>query len=199
VRQVIGQELHGVSAPPPETEDRQILTRIAAGERLALSELYARHQQLLLRYLLQLTSDHQLAEEIMQDTLVAVWQSARTFGGRSSVRTWLLGIARRQAHNRLRQRRIPLADESELAALVAPDPDPQDAALARAAHEELALALSRLPIILGEVLALVFLHELSYQETAQVLGVPLGTVKSRLNHARRALRALLESRTELER
>jgi DNA-directed RNA polymerase specialized sigma24 family protein len=59
--------------------------------------------------LLQLTPDYGLAEELLQDTLVAVWKSARSFEGRSSVLTWLIGIARRQAHNTLRQRKIPLA------------------------------------------------------------------------------------------
>jgi RNA polymerase sigma-70 factor (ECF subfamily) len=187
----MGREIGWASAPSAGADD-QILRRVAAGDRQALSELYARHRQTLFRYLLQLTPDHHLAEEILQDTLVAVWQSARSFEGRSSAQTWLLGIARRQAHNTLRRRGVPLADPAELADLPASDPAPEDALLAGAARAELVAALRRLPPIHREVLVLVFVQELSYQEAAQVLGVPVGTVRSRLSHARRALRTLLD-------
>jgi RNA polymerase sigma factor (sigma-70 family) len=183
-------------AERPADEDAQTLRRIAGGDRQALTELYLRFRLPLFRYLLQLTPDHGLAEELLQDTLVAIWKSARSFEGRSSGRTWLFGIARRQAHNTLRQRGLPLADIAVLETLPACDPEPEDAALAAAERAELADALRDLPAIHREILVLVFLQELSYVETAQVLGVPIGTVKSRLNHAKRALRAQLEARTE---
>jgi DNA-directed RNA polymerase specialized sigma24 family protein len=68
-------------------EDTQLVKRIVAGDRQALSELYGRYQRSLFNYLLQLTPDYGLAEELLQDTLVAAWKSARTFEGRSSVQT----------------------------------------------------------------------------------------------------------------
>ncbi len=98
----------------PAVDDRQVVGRIAAGDRDALAELYQRYQRILFSYLQQLTPDYGLAEELLQDTLVAVWKSAHRFEGRSSVQTWLIGIARRQAHNTLRQRKLPLIDEAEL-------------------------------------------------------------------------------------
>lgn len=173
--------------------DGATIARIAAGDRQALAHLYMRHRQALFSYLLQLTPDYGLAEELLQDTLVAVWRGAHSFEGRSSVRTWLIGIARRQAHNTLRQRGLPLADLSELDETPAADLEPEDAALANAARDELSEAIRQLLPLHREVLALIFVQQLSYQETAQVLGVPMGTVKSRLNHAKRALRALLRS------
>lgn len=173
--------------------DKHTIARIAAGDRQALTQLYLRHRHALFSYLLQLTPDYGLAEELLQDTLVAVWRSAQSFEGRSSARTWLIGIARRQAHNVLRQRGLPLADLSELDETPATDPEPEDAVLASAAHDELGEAFTQLLPIHREVLSLIFVHQFSYQETAQVLGVPIGTVKSRLNHAKRALRALLRS------
>jgi RNA polymerase sigma-70 factor (ECF subfamily) len=176
--------------------DTLLLQRIATGDRQALADLYTRHQRALFRYLLQLTPDQALAEEILQDTLVAAWQGAATFGARSAVRTWLFGIARRQAHNRLRQRGLPLEDADVLLELPAPDPDPQDAVLAGAEREELAQALRQLTAPHREVLLLVLVDDLSYQDAAQVLGVPVGTVKSRLNHARSALRAQLAAQKE---
>lgn len=173
--------------------ERGMLDRIARGDRNALAELYARYQAPLFRYLVQITGDYGLAEEVLQDTLIAVWRSAASFEGRSTVQTWLIGIARRQAHNNLRRRALPLADESELEVVPAVDPDPADAALAKADREELAAAIKSLAPVHREVLALAFVNDLSYREMAGVLAIPEGTVKSRLSHAKRALRTLLEA------
>lgn len=183
----------------PVVDDAGLLKRIARGDRHALSELYARHQQALFAYLLQLTPDYGLAEELLQDTLVAVWKSARSFEGRSSVLTWLIGIARRQAHNTLRQRKIPLVDLTELECLPAPDLEPEASALAGVAREELAQAFRQLAPVYREVLLLTFVQELSYQETATALAIPVGTVKSRVSNARRALRALLDLKEDTKR
>jgi RNA polymerase sigma-70 factor (ECF subfamily) len=195
VDQVIGRETPWVSTKPVD-DDILVLRRVAGGDRQALVELYARFREPVFRHLLQLTPDRGLAEELLQDTLVAVWKSAGSFEGRSSVSTWLLGIARRQAHNTLRQRGLPTADDSVLAELPAPDSDPETIVLAGHAQEELLAAFDRLPPVHREVLVLVFVHQLSYQQVAEVLAVPVGTVKSRLSNARRALRALLDSGKE---
>jgi RNA polymerase sigma factor (sigma-70 family) len=171
--------------------DAALLRRIAAEDRRAVAELYARHQRPLFRYLWQLTSDHGLAEEILQDTIVAVWQGAPAFQGRSAVRTWLFAIARRQAHNVLRRRGLLLAGEDDLHTLEDSDPGPEEHALRLSDAEDVQRALARLPLIHREVLVLNFVNALRYDEIATVLGVPQGTVKSRLNHAKRGLRRLL--------
>jgi RNA polymerase sigma factor (sigma-70 family) len=183
----------------PVVDDRQLLKDIAGGDRQALSELYTRYQRPLFNYLLQLTPDYGLAEELLQDTLVAVWKSACNFEERSSVRTWLIGIARRQAHNTLRQRKLSLVDESELEGIAATEPEPEDFTLATVAHDELVAAFKQLAPVHREVLALIFVQELSYAEAATILAIPVGTVKSRLSNARRALRSLLDAREELKR
>jgi RNA polymerase sigma factor (sigma-70 family) len=171
--------------------DAALLERIAAEDRHAVAELYARHQRPLFRYLWQLTSDHGLAEEILQDTIVAVWQSAGAFEGRSAVRTWLFAIARRQAHNVLRRRGLPLATEDGLQALEDSDPGPEEHVLRQSDAEDVQRALARLPLIHREVIVLNFVNALRYDEIATVLGVPEGTVKSRLSNAKRGLRRLL--------
>ncbi len=176
------------------TDDRQLLKRIAGGDRQALTELYVRYQRLLFNYLLQLTPDYGLAEELFQDTLVAVWKSASSFGGRSSVQTWLIGVARRQAHNTLRQRKISLVNEAELEGLAAVGPEPEDFTLASTARDELVEAFKQLGPVHREVLVLILVQELSYEETAAALNVPVGTVKSRFSNAKRLLRALLVTR-----
>lgn len=180
-------------------DDAQLIRQIARGDRQALSELYARYQRALFAYLLQFTPDYGLAEELLQDTLVAVWKSARSFEGRSTVLTWLIGIARRQAHNTLRQRKIPLTDISELEHLPATELEPEERILASAARDELMQAFQQLAPVHREVLLLVFVQELSYQEAAAILEIPVGTVKSRLNNARRALRALLDAKGDTKR
>src|SRR5947208_9117937 len=115
---------------PDEDHGRALLARIAAGDRDALADLCARYQTAVFFYLVRLTGDRTLAEDVFQDTLVAVWKSAGTFEGRSSVQTWLVGIARRQAHNTTRRRVLPRADVAELERLPASDPQPEYAALA---------------------------------------------------------------------
>jgi RNA polymerase sigma-70 factor (ECF subfamily) len=175
--------------------DHTRLRRTARGDGRALEELYARHGAALFGYLLVLTPDRGLAEEVLQDTLVAAWKGAGSFAGRSSVKTWLFGIARRKVRDALRRRGLPLAaDDSLLEALPTGEPGPEDALLSGVRSAELAGCVARLGAVHRETLALVFFHELSYAEAAEVLMVPVGTVKSRLSNAKRALREMLEER-----
>lgn len=180
-------------------DDRRLLGRIASGDRDALPELYSRFGGTLFRYLLQLTNERGLAEEVLQDTLVGVWKSAGSFEGRSSVQTWLIGIARRQAHNSLRRRSLPRADVEELDDVASSGSDPEDAAIAQAERDEIAAAIRWLTPAHREVLTLTFVDGLSYGEIAAIAGVPEGTIKSRLSNAKRNLRVLLEAGKEVTR
>ncbi len=177
---------------PIADEEGTVLARMAAGDRDALVELYARHRRPLLAYLRSLVADPGLAEELLQDTLFAAWTGAAGYGGRASVRAWLLGIARRRAHDAVRRRTIRAVDAQALEPLPAPDPEPESLAIAGAEREALRAALGRLAPIHREVLVLNFVQELPYRDIAAVIDVPIGTVMSRLHHAKRALRAELE-------
>ncbi len=184
------------SAEIEEDPDLALLRRIATGDQRAIEELYGRHSRLLLGQLQFMVGQPALAEEILQDTMLAVWRGARTFRGGSRVRTWLLGIARRQARDRMRrQRPVPLAD-SELAQRPSPNPGPEAVAVERAEVRRMVAALSTLTFPHREVLGLVFGADLGLAEVARILEVPLGTVKSRLHAARAALsRAMNEKGT----
>jgi RNA polymerase sigma factor (sigma-70 family) len=103
------------------------------------------------------------------------------------VRTWLFGIARRQAHNRLRGHRPDLVPLDAVADRVDPSPGPAEWAVARAQSVAIAAAFDTLAGPHREVLALAFAGRLPHGEIAEILGVPIGTVKSRLHHARAAL------------
>jgi RNA polymerase sigma factor (sigma-70 family) len=175
--------------PDAEPDDAALLARVATGHGGALTQLYRRHAHTLFGYLLRLAGDRMTAEEILQDTLLAVWRSAGSFAGRSSVRTWLFGVARRQAHNRLRGLPAPTAVEPVDHRDVGPGPD--ELAIAAAGGTPVAAAIGRLPVHHREVVALAFVAGLPLAEVARVLGTPVGTVKSRLHHARAALAQLL--------
>ena len=197
MKYMLAQEIGQVTDRADDPQD-QLIARIARGDRQALAELYARYRLPLFQYLLHFTADSGLAEELLQDTLVAVWKNAGSFRGPGRPAAWLFGIARRRACKRLRRRELPRADVAALETLPAGDPEPEAALLAGVARDELVAAIGRLAPVHREVLLLIFVHEFAYQETADVLGVPLGTVKSRLSNAKRALRVLLRAGEEAE-
>ena len=160
--------------------DAQLLLRIADEDREAFRLLVGRHGDRIFRFALSLTRSPHLAEEVLQETMMAVWKGAKRFKGRSKVTTWLLGIAKNQAHNLLRReergRRLPEAADRV--------PDPSSEAEMSVQVER---AVDALPEAQREVLHLVFYENLTVRETAELLGVPEGTVKSRMHHARKRL------------
>ncbi len=175
------------------------MERIAVGDRTALEELYEQHRRPLLAYLHVLTADHGLAEEILQDSLFAAWNGADRFSGESSGRAWLYGIARRRARDAMRKRRFQFVDLATIEHVAAAEPEPDDIALINAGVDELAEAIDRLSLAHREALILTFVHRLIYRELADVAAVPIGTVKSRLSNAKRALRVVLNETEEARR
>lgn len=164
--------------------DGDLLAQIREGNSAAVDQLYRRHGPHLLALITRIVNDHQLAEEAVQDTFLAVWRGAR-FEGRSHVRTWLVGIALRQAGSKRRNRVFPtthnVPDVSSIEA------GPEDSAVSLAETARLFGALAELSQRQREVVLLTFVEQLTQSEIAQVLGIRLGTVKSRMHDARRAL------------
>jgi len=181
---------------PPDVADDALLRRVARHDGAAFEELYRRHRDKLVAASFRVVGDWNTAEEIVQEALVTVWKRAAAFEGRSTVRTWLHAIVRNQSlSHRRRAARFKAGDAAELVAVPAPDTGPEDAALAAAEQTELSAALEHLPPAHREVLTLMFVAELSHAEIGAVLGVPVGTVKSRLHAAKRGLAARLRART----
>jgi RNA polymerase sigma-70 factor, ECF subfamily len=183
---------------PEAAADEELVARVAGGDAAALAALYQRYDGRLFSFLLRYASDRMVAEEILQDTLLAVWLSAGRYAGRSGVRTWLFGIARRQAHNRLRVQAPVQVPLDRLAGWADPAPGPAEWAIAGAQDTAVAAAFAGLAPHHREVLALAFAARVPHREIAEVLGVPLGTVKSRLHHARAALARALADRGYVE-
>ena len=174
-----------------DASDRALLARVAAGEQRALEELYARHAHALLAYAEGLLGDRGRAEEALQDTFLAVWRGAAGFEGRSAVRTWLFGICRRQALSRLGRTEPQALEVPE--DLAAATPGPEAITIARAEMAAVAAAFRQLPQPHRDVLHLAFAAGLPHRDIAEVLGIPEGTVKSRLFHARAAVSKALRS------
>lgn len=170
-----------------EATDADLVRLVAAGDRAALAALYERHGQAVLAQVVLAVGDRSLAEEVLQDTMLSVWRGAASFRGDSKVRSWLIAIARRQARDRLRRRRVPTVTDEVLSSWPATEPGPEDLTLERAEAAVVAQAVAALGARYREVLGLVYGASLTLAETAQVLGVPVGTVKSRLAGARAAL------------
>jgi RNA polymerase sigma-70 factor, ECF subfamily len=176
-----------VAAGPGGHDDAELLRRVADGDRAALVALYQRHAAMVLAQIGLVVADRGLSEEILQDTMLAVWRGAASFRGQSQVRSWIIAIARRQARDRLRRQRVSVVSDAILAQRPAEEPGPEEIALGRADAEAVAEAVRALGRDHREVLGLVFAAGLTLSEAAYVLEVPLGTVKSRLAAARAAL------------
>ena len=177
-------------------DDRAALTRIAAGDRAALKELYFEYHKRLLRFALRLTHDAGLAEEIVNDTMITVWQHAGDFRDESRVSTWIMGIVYRRSLKAFgaKQRQLPTAS----AAAVDPDAANQVASLEALAHDAevrdwVEAALKQLTPEHRLVVELAYFVGLSCEEIATVTACPTGTVKTRLHYARLRMRAYLVS------
>jgi RNA polymerase sigma factor (sigma-70 family) len=178
-------------APDREDDDARLIRLIAAGDEDALTDLYRRHGQVVLSQILFVVEERALGEEILQDTMLAVWRQAGAFRGESRVRSWMIAIARRQARDRLRRKRLQVVDDTALVNRPSPGAGPELAALERADVVDVAAAIGTLGRRHREILGLVFASELTLAEIAEILQIPVGTVKSRLAAARTALSGAL--------
>lgn len=178
----------------PACDDAELLRRIGKGDEDAMAAFYREHSKVVLAQVLLVTGERALAEEIVQDTMLAVWRGAASFRGESSVRSWVIAIARRQTRDRLRVRRLRVVDDAFLAAQPGSDPGPEVMALDRAELAEVKGAIQGLAAAHRELLGLVFGTGLSLPEVAGVLEIPVGTVKSRLSAARTALNRILHEK-----
>ncbi|HLU34598.1 MAG TPA: sigma-70 family RNA polymerase sigma factor [Thermomicrobiales bacterium] len=176
-------------------DDETLVARIAHEDEEALAVLYERHQASLVAYLALFTRDRGVIDEAIQDAMLGIWKGASRFSGRSTARSWMFAIARRRLLDLLRRKRLPASTDDALMNHPDPGPTPERVAMENAAEAEMLAAIRRLSRVHQEVLILTFAHDLSYEELASVLDVPLGTIKSRLSNARKALRQQLGTKT----
>jgi len=141
-------------------------------------------------YLTSLLNSVEAAEEILNDVLLAIWRQASLYQERAKPLTWIFAIARNKAFDRLKRRPLVILEEGEdLEALLEPEQDHEN----RFANRELVRrALSGLSDEHREVIELVFYAGFSYAEIAEIVHIPINTVKTRMHHAKRNLREALK-------
>ena len=169
--------------------DPDVLRRLAEGETGALGELYDRHQEPVRRFLSRATADAEDVDDLVHATFLAAARSAGRYDGRPSSRAWLIGIAAQLLRRRRRAFARLLAVLSSLRGARATHADPRPMLHARSDVERALATISepkRVTFLMAEV------EELSCAEIAAVLGIPIGTVWTRLHAARRELRQALE-------
>lgn len=161
----------------------------AEGASAAFGTLVMRYRNLVISVAYRVCGDPALAEDVAQDAFVRVWSRLSEFRPDGNFKAWLARITTNLAIDAVRRRR-PQVDIEDLA-LEAPEQGPEGAAVSRERVSVVQAALMRLPVDSRTILVLREYQSLSYQEIADVLDVPLGTVKSRLSDARRRLKAEL--------
>jgi RNA polymerase sigma-70 factor, ECF subfamily len=180
----------GAASEP--SSDEVLVKRIARGDKLAMQALFARHRTSIYRWLLRFVSDTMLAEDLLSEVFLDVWRQADRFEGRSSVSTWLMSMARFKALSARRRRVDAELDEKIEATVADPADDPEAALLKKDRGELLRQALTRLSPEHREIIELVYHHDQSVDECAEILGIPPATVKTRMFYARRKLAEFVE-------
>jgi len=176
------------STPSDPRDDAALVVAVADGDRAAFEVLYQRHLPWLLVRLGRRCSLPDLVDEVVQDTFVAVWRSARRWDGRGEVAAWIWGIGIRRLVDALRQRPRPT---TELVEFDGHETSAEDHVLLGVQYGDVGAALASLSPELRAVVQATVLDGLTTREAARLLGIPPGTVKTRMMRARAQLRERL--------
>ena len=178
--------------PVQETSDQELISSIADGDRRAMQMLYARHNVRVYRFILRLTGNQSLAEDLVSEVFLDVWRQADGFESKSQVSTWLLAIARYKALSALRRRTDEPLDDHMAATIEDTADDPETVVGTIDRNIIVQKCLTQLSAAHREVIDLVYYHEKSVDEVAQIVGVPPATVKTRMFYARNKMADLLK-------
>jgi RNA polymerase sigma-70 factor (ECF subfamily) len=170
-----------------------LIRAIAYGDRHAMAQLYARHSVRVHHFVLRIIGDPTIAEDIVSEVFIEVWRHANRFKEKARVSTWLLAIARNKSLSIARQRRIEPLDEQLSAVIEDPADDPETVVDKIDQRAIIRKCLLELPTAQREVIDLVYYHQKSIEEVAQIVGVPESTVKTRMFYARRRMGEILKA------
>jgi RNA polymerase sigma-70 factor (ECF subfamily) len=173
------------------TSDEVLIERIAAGDKLAIQVLFARHHVRVYRFVLRIVKSQTIAEDLISEVFHDVWRQADRFNGESAVSTWLLAIARFKAFTALRRRTEDQLDEAQAAGIEDQSDGPETTLHKKVNGEILQRLLTELSPEHRTIIDLVYYHEKSVHDVARIVGIPENTVKTRMFYARRRLAELL--------
>jgi RNA polymerase sigma-70 factor (ECF subfamily) len=176
-------------------DDVRLIDRIACGDRTAFNALYRAYHPRLTRFIGAIVRRPHLIEEVIDDVMLVVWRRPEGFNGRSKVSTWILAIAYRRALKALSRLDEPVEDPlAEMRPSLEAGPEQQLAGLET--KTALRQAIDELSPQHRAVVDLTYIHEAGYREIAEIMDCPVDTVKTRMFHARRHLKAKLAGRLE---
>ena len=170
-----------------DDEDMRLIARIRAKDIAAFETLYRGYHVRLSRFLLRLVNRPTLVEEVLNDTLMVVWDKADSFNGASKLSTWIFAIAYRKAMKALRKQDEPVDDDT-VAERISLDPSPEEDFGHNRRRTLLLKAMEALSPEHRAVINLTYFHEMGYREIAGIMNCPIDTVKTRMFHARRHLK-----------
>jgi RNA polymerase sigma-70 factor (ECF subfamily) len=193
------QAMSAVAAAPrgtsgKDTSDEVLLGLIAKGDKDAMQILYARHNVRVFRFLMRFVGREVTAEDLVSEVFFEAWRHADRFGASCEVLTWLLAIARHKAISALRRRSAEEVDDDGLEFIEDPCDDPE-ATMHKTERKALIVdCLKQLSPTHREIIDLVYYHERSIDDAAEIIGVPRNTVKTRMFYARKRMAELLAAR-----
>ena len=177
-----------------DTSDETLVAQIAQRDKRALQTLYSRHHVRIYRFALRFLNDEAAAEDTVSEVFIDVWRQAERFEGRSQVTTWLLAIARNKALSLLRRRSSEELDDEVAEFIEDPSDNPEAAMLKSQRASVLQDCLTQLSPAHREIVDLVYYHEKSVEEVAQIIAVPANTVKTRMFYARKRIGELMAAK-----
>lgn len=174
-------------------DDQMLIDRVSSGDREAMRLLYQRHYDGLFAFLLGRGADAAVAHDTAQEAMLEVWRSAGKFAGKSAVKTWIFAIGRNKLFDRQRKNtRLSFVDDVPDTA--DPAPNPEALLLAASEADQVRGCLAKLKPNHRNALRLAFYEDLSYEEISQLEDIPVGTVKTRIFHAKQRLMHCLTQR-----
>jgi RNA polymerase sigma-70 factor (ECF subfamily) len=182
----------------PAVDEAELITRAQRGERNAFSELVCIHAQGVRNVIYRMCSDPQIAEDAAQEAFIQAWTHLPSYRPQTSLRNWLYRIAFNAATDILRREKRFLPNSIEELPLTDSRPGPEAALFQTERTALVQKAILSLPDASRAVLVLREYEEMSYHEIADTLDIPVGTVMSRLNYARKILKEKLEKTLSLQ-
>lgn len=191
--QGVSSDQHGIVSTSDPQADLRLIRRISERNLRAFEDLYRIYHPRLTRFLINMLRRPHLVEEVLNDTMMVVWDRPDSYNGASKLSTWIFAIAYRKALKALRRQDDPLEDKNADTRASA-DADPEQQVEQRQIYEVLFGAIGELSPDHRAVVDLTYYHDAGYREIAEIMSCPVDTVKTRMFHARRHLKNKLAGR-----
>lgn len=176
------------------TSDEVLVQLVAGGDKDAMRALFARHNVRVFRFLTRIVGNDATAEDLLNEAFLEVWRNAGRFEARSQVSTWILAIARFKALASMRRRQHDELDD-EASEMIEDTTDNPEVTVQKTERSALLQqCLQQLSVAHRQVVDLVYYHEQSIEEVAEIIGVPASTVKTRVFYARKRIAELMAER-----